>query len=630
MGVEDELKQKLEELASLQQSFDEFVESSKELESELEHELQEAQKRFHELEKKHSDVESKYRQLHESWNQLSKENKAVQAEVQKLREKVMASEITKRTLENENEELSNQLRILEATEEDLRHKLTEAEEDIVYLKTDIEELKSIKKELEQAIEQQRDRKIYAKEGFINNTEPSIDCVSPKPDFGVDTISFNEVDTEMQLQEKTRMVDELEQKVEDLSQLIHTLEVENDKLHEELQTAIKSRGADENERINLQKMEEIIGELRKELEEERQRSEDNDYRLAEIEKEKDELAEENRQLLDLKDETQRLESAHEVLKEKEAAARREMEKSHQMALHNLETMLKTKSDELLLLQNSLSSAEKALADQNDSVIITLQEQIECLSKDLKNQREYAGTILEEKDLLFQSLTGMKLLMEEKDREIEQLQETVGENNLHFEQEKERVSRTYDQQIEALETKIHAFRISGSTENPDPVDENESLKAKIDEILSLRAVLLAKEEECNEKASEVKMLQEAIQKVEDQYKLEKASVMREMTGKLDAVMSELAKLKESGADGTLHFDNRTSNSSERGSIGSHISFKDVYSGRFDSTTSNMKHLQQILAGNDIERLKRELVNLVSQYSWMVISIVKLSDRRNIVNR
>lgn len=618
MGIEEELQSKIEELAVLQQSYDEFVESSKELEAELEHQLQEAQHKIDEIEKKQNDTESKYRLLQENWNQLSKENKTIQNEIQKLKEKVMTTETTKRTLENENEELSNQVRILEATEEDLKHKLLNAEEDIVYLKTDIEELKASKQQLEESIRQHKDINLVG----------SNDDTSPKPDFEVDTDAFNVNvhggDMPMRA-EKSAIISGMEEKVNQLSNTIEILEEENQKLQEKLKETMEQLDQQQEDRMSSDKMADMIYELQLELEGERQRIEQKDFRLVELEKEKEELADENRQLQDLKSDAQRLEAEQFALKEKEEAVRHELIQSHQSALKNLESMLKTKSNELMLLRNALSSAEKSFSDQKETMNSVLQQQIDSLTADLISQREYADTLLEEKDLLFHSLSGMKLLMEEKDKEIEELQDTIGKNQSFFEQEKQRVGQGYDQQLEVLENQIRDLKIAPTNNISNAAHSSEEFQAHLDEIVALRAMLLDKEEECNQKVLEIQQLQETITKLEEEYKLEKASVMREMTEKLDAVMSEFAKQKEDGME------NRTCNSSDRASIGSHISLKDVYSGRFDSTTSTMKNLQQVLAGNDTEKLKKELVGLVSykKHKSFVHRVLIYLFRLNIVN-
>lgn len=146
--MEAELLKKTQDLENLQRSFDEYVDSSKELEVELEKALADADNKLKESETKRSAVEQKYKTAKENLERANKTSQDAQNECEKLREKLTSVEELKRKLENDNEDLNNQVRILQASEEDLRNKLVNAEEEVIFFKTDLEEMKTQRRELE--------------------------------------------------------------------------------------------------------------------------------------------------------------------------------------------------------------------------------------------------------------------------------------------------------------------------------------------------------------------------------------------------------------------------------------------------------------------------------------------------
>lgn len=92
--IEEKLLQKSNELASLQQEFDEFVESSKEIETELENEI----KILKENIKKASNSEDKAKLYSDKCTQLTNENIKISEENHRIKEVLQKLENEKRNL----------------------------------------------------------------------------------------------------------------------------------------------------------------------------------------------------------------------------------------------------------------------------------------------------------------------------------------------------------------------------------------------------------------------------------------------------------------------------------------------------------------------------------------------------
>lgn len=152
MDYEKQLQLKTLELENLQKSFEEYVESSKELEGELENALAANETKLKDAERRLSLSDTKLKQTQEQLQRTTQENSALQNEMNVLRDRLLNLETKKRELENDNDDISNQLRIVQATEEDLRHQLENAEEDAVYLKTDLYELKQEREQAEELLQ----------------------------------------------------------------------------------------------------------------------------------------------------------------------------------------------------------------------------------------------------------------------------------------------------------------------------------------------------------------------------------------------------------------------------------------------------------------------------------------------
>ena len=101
------------EYDKLKQAFDEYIETSKEIEKELEDSLEQSEKAISELKSKKVTLET---QLSAS----RKEENVLQDEIKKTKNRLNTIESEKLQLELRNEGLVDKVRILEATEEDLK------------------------------------------------------------------------------------------------------------------------------------------------------------------------------------------------------------------------------------------------------------------------------------------------------------------------------------------------------------------------------------------------------------------------------------------------------------------------------------------------------------------------------
>eukprot|EP00598_Pedospumella_elongata_P003633 CAMPEP_0184967160 /NCGR_PEP_ID=MMETSP1098-20130426/636_1 /TAXON_ID=89044 /ORGANISM="Spumella elongata, Strain CCAP 955/1" /LENGTH=1639 /DNA_ID=CAMNT_0027488573 /DNA_START=77 /DNA_END=4996 /DNA_ORIENTATION=+ len=141
-----ELEQKQKQLDDLQKSFNEYVESSKELEAELDQALEEAAEKLDKSAEREAAAEQKAAELQKKVEDLTKTLNSRPTPTMNGSNEEFYYKI--RSLENENEELSNQVRILESSVEDYEHRIQGLEEDAVFLKTDLEESEVARTDLE--------------------------------------------------------------------------------------------------------------------------------------------------------------------------------------------------------------------------------------------------------------------------------------------------------------------------------------------------------------------------------------------------------------------------------------------------------------------------------------------------
>lgn len=142
------LLEKERELENLREQYDELVESSAEIEKELESALKSSEVKCNELSKKYSAIESRFLTLQESFESAMEENNTLCETNQYLKDKIASLEHIRRDLEMKNTEYLDKIRILEANELDLEYKLHKSQEDYCFLQNDLEDITSSSKENE--------------------------------------------------------------------------------------------------------------------------------------------------------------------------------------------------------------------------------------------------------------------------------------------------------------------------------------------------------------------------------------------------------------------------------------------------------------------------------------------------
>lgn len=150
-SLEEALAAKTLELETLQRSFDEYLESSKDLESELEKSLADAEAKLAASENKRRSAEEKLKALQDQCSYYEKSSNSTNDELTRLREKVELLEKQKVKNEIENEDLSNQLRVLQSNEESMREKIAKLEEDVILANNEVESISLASKDNERRL-----------------------------------------------------------------------------------------------------------------------------------------------------------------------------------------------------------------------------------------------------------------------------------------------------------------------------------------------------------------------------------------------------------------------------------------------------------------------------------------------
>ncbi|KAG5184675.1 hypothetical protein JKP88DRAFT_244672 [Tribonema minus] len=137
-----ELQAKEVELKTLQASFEDYVQSSKELEEELDNELVKAQQQISALNRQCSDLSERCETLQLSSRAAAADITRLQDTVAQLSETVAEAEASRTRLEQTNDQLETRVRQSEASEEALKHQLDAALEQRIFTQHDLEELQA--------------------------------------------------------------------------------------------------------------------------------------------------------------------------------------------------------------------------------------------------------------------------------------------------------------------------------------------------------------------------------------------------------------------------------------------------------------------------------------------------------
>ena len=225
--MEEQIKAKQRELNELQSQFDDFMESSKELELEMQQALTQTENKLNDMTKRKSILEEKNSGLQAQLSDISKQLGSVQLEFQKSKEMNSELELQKRKLESMNDELAEKLRISESTEIDLLSKLERMEEHLVFAQNDIEELKNSKLESEKRLKSEL-TELMAELAELEQKGTS--SRENAPDAG-SRIKAEEPRTDL-----SELTEALELEIEELKERLSDAEHQNLALNEELERA----------------------------------------------------------------------------------------------------------------------------------------------------------------------------------------------------------------------------------------------------------------------------------------------------------------------------------------------------------------------------------------------------------
>lgn len=149
--LEEELLAKIEELAAVKQSYEEFVLSAKKMEDEMEAAMEMAQQKIDKLSKKNKDTVAKLNALTADYNANVEEINRLRKELEELRRQ--QRDAAKMAEANSayaalNEELTMKLAKLTASNEELMGKLSDYEEEKASMQTEMDELYTSRYEME--------------------------------------------------------------------------------------------------------------------------------------------------------------------------------------------------------------------------------------------------------------------------------------------------------------------------------------------------------------------------------------------------------------------------------------------------------------------------------------------------
>jgi len=172
-------KEKCTELEEVEGSFNDFQQSSKELEGEMEKELEikekkleEMKSQYHRLKQDHDESMEKSRRIAEESARMINNLQEEVAKTRKLEKELLHE---KQKLEQDNDNFERKVRVLEASVSDLTRKHQEGIEENVVLQTEVEEYKTGNQETVQRLKDElRDLKL---ELSLHTSKPPTDATS---------------------------------------------------------------------------------------------------------------------------------------------------------------------------------------------------------------------------------------------------------------------------------------------------------------------------------------------------------------------------------------------------------------------------------------------------------------------
>ncbi|KAG2942297.1 hypothetical protein PC115_g1540 [Phytophthora cactorum] len=385
--LREELRKKTQELKQMQDEFDEYTQSSHELELELEQELSRVEKRNTHLHNKNQylerDLQIARNKLEEALDQTRQFENELQATRAELHTAVQAC----RKLEQQQDELETQVRVLQATESDLRHKMEREMEEKVFLLSDQEELQhehelaterfrteimDLKSEL-YALQQKYEDATTASETFSgNDSMATTRSQSEEDDDGYDS-SYNE----NSLRHSTvHERDEIGREV-----LIESLREEIDALSSNVQDETEARAAAEAE---VQQLRESLAHMEAMEVEMTEMTDELIGKSQEIRSRDEQIEELRESLLKLQSEMATAnDGGIEFTNERENMQRQLEDKDKEITIFKDELdTLKAQYDDLAENERQL----KARLEHENEAVDELKEQIETLTRNLEESKQ----------------------------------------------------------------------------------------------------------------------------------------------------------------------------------------------------------------------------------------------------
>ena len=134
----DKLKRTEGELEALQQAYDEYIESSTELEHELEHSLEVAEGALHAAQKGKATLQNRYTELDDKYKSLQRENSELKHTSAQFENQQNGMASVRKVLETKISSLEMKLRVSQGSDEAHRKEVEIAKANVAMLQTHIE------------------------------------------------------------------------------------------------------------------------------------------------------------------------------------------------------------------------------------------------------------------------------------------------------------------------------------------------------------------------------------------------------------------------------------------------------------------------------------------------------------
>ncbi|KAE8911354.1 hypothetical protein PF005_g10338 [Phytophthora fragariae] len=385
--LREELRKKTQELKQMQDEFDEYTQSSHELEQELEQELSRVEKRNSHLLNKNQYLDRDLQLARNKLEEALDQTRQFEDELQATRTELEASVAARRKLEQQQDDLETQVRVLQATESDLRHKMEREMEEKVFLLSDQEELQ---REHELATERFRTEimdlksELYALQQKYEDATTASDIFSGNDSMATtrsqseeDDDDYDSTYNENSLRHSTAHErDEISREV-----LIESLREEIEALSSRVQDETDARSAAEADvqqlRESLAHMEAMEAEMTEMTDELIEKSQDIRTRDEQIE----ELRE---SLLKLQSEMATVNDGGIELTNERENMRNELEENERetSALKDELETVRSQCDDLAESERQL----KARLEQNGETVDELKDKIETLTRNLEESKQ----------------------------------------------------------------------------------------------------------------------------------------------------------------------------------------------------------------------------------------------------